>query len=89
VLQNLVLEPHLGITPEMLAKSDRVTYTIDEAEALKQVMAGEAQAAFILKATPLNQVWEAAVAGVTMPQKSTYFAPKLLTGLVINPLDDL
>lgn len=89
VLQNLVLEPHLGITPEVLAKSDRVTYTIDEAEALEQVVAGEAQAAFILNATPLSQVWEAAVAGVTMPQKSTYFAPKLLTGLVINPLDEL
>jgi len=88
VLQNLVLEKHLGIDAEILLGSDRLAYTVNEEEACAQVVAGEAQAAFILNATRIEQVWAAAERGLTMPQKSTYFYPKLLSGLVINPLDD-
>lgn len=88
VLQNLILEPHLGIDTETLARTDRVAYTIDEGEACARVASGEAQVAFILNATRVEQVWSAAERGLTMPQKSTYFHPKLLSGLVINPLDD-
>jgi len=88
VLQNLVLEKHLGIDAEILLVSDRLAYTVNEEEACAQVVAGEAQAAFILNATRIEQVWAAAERGLTMPQKSTYFYPKLLSGLVINPLDD-
>ncbi|HHX66002.1 MAG TPA: DUF1015 domain-containing protein, partial [Chloroflexi bacterium] len=88
VLQNLVLAPHLGITREVLAHGERVSYTIHEDRACAQVAAGEARAAFILSPTTVEQVWQAAVHGITMPQKSTYFYPKLLTGLVINPLDE-
>jgi uncharacterized protein (DUF1015 family) len=47
---------------------------------------GEYQAAFILRATPIEQVREVAAAGETMPPKSTYFFPKLLSGMVFNPL---
>ncbi len=88
VLQNLILAPHLGISADVLAHGDAVRYTIDDAEACHAVRAGHASAAFLLNPTSVDQVWRAAVAGVTMPQKSTYFFPKLLTGLVINPLDD-
>ena len=88
VLQSLVLAPHLGISRELLATSERVTYTIDAAEACGQVARGDARAAFILNPTTIGQVWRAALRGVTMPQKSTYFHPKLLTGLVLNPLAD-
>jgi len=88
VLQNLILEPHLGIDTETLARTEQVAYTIDEGEACSRVVSGEAQAAFILNATRIEQVWSAAERGLTMPQKSTYFHPKLLTGLVINPLDE-
>lgn len=88
VLQNLILAPHLGIDVETLARTDLVTYTVDEGEACSRVVSGEAQAAFILNATRIEQVWSAAERGLTMPQKSTYFYPKLLTGLVINPLDE-
>ena len=89
VLQNLILQPHLGISPDLLVHTDYVSYTIDEREARELVREGGAQAAFILNPTRLDQVWEAAQQGATMPQKSTYFYPKPLTGLVFNPLDDL
>ena len=88
VLQNLILEPYLGIDTETLARTEQVAYTIDEGEACSRVVSGEAQAAFILNATRIEQVWSAAERGLIMPQKSTYFHPKLLTGLVINPLDE-
>jgi uncharacterized protein (DUF1015 family) len=87
VLQTLIMAPHLGITREVLAHGERVRYTIHEEEACAQVETGEARAAFILSPTIVEQVWQAAVRGVTMPQKSTYFYPKLLTGLVFNLLD--
>ncbi len=88
ILQNLILRPHLGITPEVLADTERVSYTIHEGEACQQVQTGQARAAFILNPTTVEQVWQAATHGMTMPQKSTYFYPKLLTGLVLNPLEE-
>jgi uncharacterized protein (DUF1015 family) len=87
VLQNLVLEKRLGVTREMLAHSNVLSYTIHEAEARQMVDAGGAHAAFMLNATTMDQIWSASLRDVTMPQKSTYFYPKLLTGLVLNPLD--
>ena len=54
--------------------------------ALAKLDAGDYQAAFLLRPTPVDQVREVAAAGETMPPKSTYFFPKLLTGLVFNPL---
>ncbi|MHB1296075.1 MAG: DUF1015 domain-containing protein [Anaerolineae bacterium] len=87
VLQYLVLGPHLGISAEVLAQGERVSYTIHEDDACGQVQRGEAAAAFILNPTTGAQVWQAADRGVTMPQKSTYFYPKPLTGLLFNPLD--
>jgi uncharacterized protein (DUF1015 family) len=47
---------------------------------------GEVEAGFLLRPTPVRQVRDVAAAGETMPPKSTYFFPKLLTGLVFNPL---
>jgi uncharacterized protein (DUF1015 family) len=88
VLQNLVLGPHLHISSEDLAHGNAVRYTIQAAEACNAVAERRASAAFLLSPTATEQVWRVAVAGVTMPQKSTYFCPKLLTGLVINPLVD-
>ena len=88
VLQNLILSPLLGISADALATSNQVSYTVHEAEACERVRRGEAHVAFVLNPTSIEQVWRAAQSGVTMPQKSTYFYPKLLTGLVINSLDD-
>lgn len=86
-LQRLILEPRLGISVQDLVQGERVWYTIDALQAQRAVQEGRAGAAFLLNPTTVAQVWQAAIHGVTMPQKSTYFHPKLLTGLVLNPLD--
>ena len=61
-------------------------YATGAAEALRQLDAGNYEAAFLLRPTPVEQVREVAAAGETMPPKSTYFFPKLLTGIAFNPL---
>ncbi|MEN6478075.1 MAG: DUF1015 domain-containing protein [Anaerolineales bacterium] len=88
LLRDVILEPVLGITAEQLADSDLVSYTIDESEACRRVDDGQAALALILNPTPLSAVWSMALRGQVMPQKSTFFYPKLLTGLVMNPLWD-
>jgi uncharacterized protein (DUF1015 family) len=55
-------------------------------EARRLVAEGEYDCAFVMRPTPVSQVREVAAAGETMPPKSTFFYPKLLTGLVFNPL---
>ncbi len=65
---------------------DAVTYTHDPVEAVRSVQQGEWAAAFLLNPTRITQVQEVAMAGLRMPPKSTFFYPKLLTGLVINPI---
>ena len=87
VLHDLILERELGIDAAKLVAGEHIGYTIHAAEALEKVESGEAQAAFILRATPAKQVAEVAAAGDKMPQKSTYFYPKLMTGLVLRPLN--
>ncbi len=87
VLHNQILESELGIDAEKLAAGGHVIYTIHANEAIEKVESGEAQAAFLLRSTPARQVSEVADAGDKMPQKSTYFYPKLMTGLVLRPLD--
>ena len=64
-----------------------VTYTPQRAEAVAAVDRGEAQAAFLLRPTRIEDVFERARAGHVMPQKTTYFYPKLTSGLLFQPLD--
>ena len=64
-----------------------VRYTPSADEARAAVDAGEAEAAFLLRAPTIEQVAAVAAAGRTMPQKSTYFFPKLTSGLLLLPLD--
>ncbi|MBT9173202.1 MAG: hypothetical protein DDT21_01596 [Syntrophomonadaceae bacterium] len=84
VLQSLILEELLGIDEEARRSGKNLYYTRDEAEALQLVDSGVYQAAFFLKAPTVNEVIKVARDADKMPQKSTYFYPKLLTGLVIN-----
>ena len=63
-----------------------VTYTPSADEAIATVDRGDAQAAFLLRPASLEQVWALAEAGRVMPQKSTYFYPKLLSGLLFHPV---
>jgi uncharacterized protein (DUF1015 family) len=64
-----------------------VTYTPQRDEAVATVDRGEAEAAFLLRPTRIEDVWAVARRGETMPQKSTYFYPKLTSGLLFHPLD--
>jgi uncharacterized protein (DUF1015 family) len=86
VLLGATLERVLGIGPEAIA-AGAVAYTKSARDAIDQVQAGTggASAAFLLEPTPVASIMAVAAAGEVMPQKSTYFYPKALTGLVINP----
>jgi uncharacterized protein (DUF1015 family) len=64
-----------------------VSYTPQREEAVATVDRGEAEAAFLLRPTRIEDVWAVARRGETMPQKSTYFYPKLTSGLLFHPLD--
>jgi uncharacterized protein (DUF1015 family) len=66
---------------------DGVTYTARRDDAVATVDRGEAEAAFLLRPTRLDDVWDVARDGRTLPQKSTYFYPKLTSGLLFHPLD--
>jgi uncharacterized protein (DUF1015 family) len=63
-----------------------VTYTASRGEAVAAVDGGRAEAAFLVRAPAIQQVFDAAAAGKVMPQKTTYFFPKLLSGLLFQPL---
>jgi uncharacterized protein (DUF1015 family) len=82
-----ILQKRLNIGAQDLAASKKVVYFKDPADAAAAVQSGEGQIAFFLNPTRTYQVRDVSLAGETMPSKSTFFYPKLLTGLVINPLD--
>ena len=89
VLLGAALERLAGIDPAQVAAGGRVSFTKSAAEALDAVDAArdEIDAAFLLDPTPVASIAAVAADGDVMPQKSTYFFPKALTGLVINPLE--
>ena len=88
VLHTLVLERLMGIDKENMANQTNLTYTRDLTEALNSVKKGESQCAFLLNPTRVAEIRDVASAGEKMPQKSTYFYPKLITGHVMNRLAD-
>jgi uncharacterized protein (DUF1015 family) len=65
-----------------------VTYTASREEAEAAVDRGEAEGAFLLRPTRIEDVWEVARRGDVMPQKSTFFYPKLTSGLLLFPVDE-
>jgi uncharacterized protein (DUF1015 family) len=86
ILQSLVLEKGLGLTSEDMAGQRNVTYVKDWGEAFKRLAAGEFQVGFLLNPTRFDQVRDVALGGERMPQKTTYFYPKLPSGLVFLDL---
>lgn len=86
ILHTLVLEKVMGIDAENMAKQINLYYTRSFDEALSEVRNGNAQCTFILNPTRVSEISEVAANGEKMPQKSTYFYPKLITGLVMNKL---
>ena len=86
-LHSAILEPRFAIGARELAEQKHITYTRDTQEALRMVDAGHGQCAFLLPPTRVSQIRDVSLAGGKMPQKSTYFYPKLITGLYFNGLD--
>ncbi len=83
VLQELILRPLFGIAADDATSLERLTFVKDAEEALR---VEGADAAFVVAPTRMDQLRAVALAGETMPQKSTYFYPKLLSGLLLRPL---
>jgi uncharacterized protein (DUF1015 family) len=87
LLHAALLGDRLGISADAVAAGDTLAYTRSEADARGRVARGEAAAAILVRPTRLEDLTAVAAAGDVMPQKSTYFYPKLLTGLVFYPLE--
>jgi uncharacterized protein (DUF1015 family) len=85
ILETLVLKDTLGMSDDEIAAKRGLGYVKGTAGALAALDEGW-DCAFVLRPTPIDQVQAVAAAGETMPPKSTYFFPKLLTGIVFNPL---
>jgi uncharacterized protein (DUF1015 family) len=87
ILDGFLLGHVLGIDCARAGQDGLLAYTHDDGQALEAAERGEAAAAFLLRAPRMAEVEAACRAGQTMPQKSTYFFPKLQTGLVLRSLD--
>jgi uncharacterized protein (DUF1015 family) len=86
VLEELLLKRALGMSDDDISHFNGMFYARDTDEAVAMVRSGDYDAAFIMRPTPVRQVRELAAEGENMPPKSTFFYPKLLTGLLFNPL---
>jgi len=86
-LHKCLLEGVLKLSEESIRNQQNLSYLRDASEALAQVRKGEANIAFLMNACPVSQVRDVAFAGEVMPQKSTDFYPKLLSGLTAYALD--
>jgi uncharacterized protein (DUF1015 family) len=88
ILHALLLEGALGIDAQAQEAQRNLRYVKGERELLRVVRDGEAQLGFLLNATRIEEVKSVAEKDEKMPQKSTFFYPKLVTGLVLNPLTE-
>lgn len=86
ILHGVIINKVLGIAADDVTIKEYVKYVKEETEAVSLVRSGQYQLAFFLKPTRIEQVKEIASARKVMPPKSTYFYPKLITGIVINSL---
>jgi uncharacterized protein (DUF1015 family) len=86
-LHTLVLDRLLGLDAEKVREQTNIRYVRDAAEAVDQVRRGEADIVFLTNPVTMEQLREVAFAGSVMPQKSTDFYPKLLSGLTIYALE--
>ena len=89
VLHKLILEKHLGIDAESMHDQKNLVYTRNAHEAIKAVQNGDFECVFLMNPTKVSEIKEIAQANEKMPQKSTFFWPKLVTGIVINRFDDI
>ncbi|MCF8012609.1 MAG: DUF1015 domain-containing protein [Clostridiales bacterium] len=86
VLHELVLQRHLGIGARERASGDYLNYTRDASEVFREVDSGSCDIGVFMNPTMTSEVLQVAGQGERMPQKSTFFYPKLITGLLINDI---
>lgn len=86
ILHSVIFRDILGMSLKAQEEKRNLEFVRDAGDAVRMVRSGSAQLAFLMNAPNIAQVRAVARAGHTMPQKSTYFYPKLLSGLVMNPL---
>jgi uncharacterized protein (DUF1015 family) len=87
IANHAVLQGCLGVTPEQMRDYSVVWFTEDADDAVAEVRAGKATYAVLMRPVPVERVLELADAGERMPQKSTFFYPKVPTGIVFNLLE--
>ncbi len=87
ILHSIVLQHILGLSPRTQEKQENVTFVRDAGEAVNRVLSGEHALGFLLNPTPMWQVEAVGEAGETMPQKSTLFYPRLMSGLVMREVN--
>jgi uncharacterized protein (DUF1015 family) len=86
-LHKCLLEGVLGLSEESIRDQQNLTYIRDADEAMTMVRAGKANVAFLMNPARVQQVRDIAFAGEVLPQKSTDFYPKLLSGLTVYALE--
>jgi uncharacterized protein (DUF1015 family) len=86
-LHVLILEHVLGLAPDRQVNGETIRYSQDEEVVLQALEKEDFQAAFILNSPKAEEILTIAAGGETMPQKSTYFYPKLISGLIVNKID--
>jgi uncharacterized protein (DUF1015 family) len=86
-LHALILEHVLGLSPDRQVNGETIRYSQDEEAVLQALEKEDFQAAFILNPPKAEEILTIAAGGETMPQKSTYFYPKLISGLIVNKID--
>ena len=88
VTEALLLQGALGMSEDDISHLHGLDYARSTAEALERIRSGDVQAGLFMGPAPVELVREVAAAGEVMPPKSTYFFPKVLTGLLFNPLGE-
>jgi uncharacterized protein (DUF1015 family) len=86
ILHELVIERLLGLSKESVKREENIHYIRDAEEGIKAVKSGQAQFLFFLNPTKISQVRACSGVGEKMPQKSTDFYPKMISGLVVMPV---
>lgn len=87
VLHKVIISKELGYSQEEQMAQNGILYIKQESEAFDMIDEGKAEASFIMAYPKIQDIKRISEAGERMPQKSTYFYPKLLSGIVINPLE--
>lgn len=87
ILHRLILEKYFDIDDTDIANQENLVYIKDASAAVERVKSGEFQCSFLINATKISEIKDISLANEKMPPKSTYFWPKLLTGIVINKFE--